>query len=448
MVLKLLTVGANGQPVQKSSETITLDLLSVKVGADGLEIVEASSSAFGFSGKKLSNIAAGAATGDAVEFDQLGVVSDAAAAAQADATQALSDAAAAQSAADGAQTDATQALSDAAAAKAEADALVTLSGVAALATGLGSFTGTTIPDASTIKAALQALETDLEAIPDPMVYKGLWAASSNTPTLADGVGHNGDVYFVSDNGTVDFGSGNVIFNQGDRVVYNGATAVWEKWDTTDQVSSVNSQTGAVSLDTDDIPEGTAKYYSSSLFNASLATKTTDNLTEGSTNKYFTAAAAKAAAVADSITDGVTDVAPSQNAVFDALALKADAAAAVSKTNDNGSSITVRQIAYVKSNGNIDLARADVAAIFDAMLVVVKASSIASAASGAVYVTKDIIPGFSGLTPGKKYYVSKASAGAIALYSAITFATGDNVVCVGKALSATELVFDPCFEFEF
>lgn len=35
-----------------------------------------------------------------------------------------------------------------------------------------------------------------------------------------------------------------------------------------------------------------------------------------------ASAAKAAAVANSITDGITDVAPSQNAVFDALALKA------------------------------------------------------------------------------------------------------------------------------
>ena len=37
-----------------------------------------------------------------------------------------------------------------------------------------------------------------------------------------------------------------------------------------------------------------------------------------------AAAAKAAAVADAIVDGVTDVAPSQNAVFDALALKLSA----------------------------------------------------------------------------------------------------------------------------
>ena len=66
---------------------------------------------------------------------------------------------------------------------------------------------------------------------------------------------------------------------------------------TDAVISVNGQTGSVSLDSDDIAEG-------------------------STNKYFSAAAAKSACVSDSITDGVTDVAPSQNAVFDALAGKA------------------------------------------------------------------------------------------------------------------------------
>jgi hypothetical protein len=64
------------------------------------------------------------------------------------------------------------------------------------------------------------------------------------------------------------------------------------------VQSVNGETGTVVLDSDDIAEG-------------------------SSNLYFTEARAKSAAVADSITDGVTDVAPSQNAVFDALALKAD-----------------------------------------------------------------------------------------------------------------------------
>jgi hypothetical protein len=68
------------------------------------------------------------------------------------------------------------------------------------------------------------------------------------------------------------------------------------------VQSVNSLTGAVSLTTTNIPQGT--------------------------NLYFTVAAAKSAAVANSITSGVTDVAPSQDAVFQALATKANDSAVV------------------------------------------------------------------------------------------------------------------------
>lgn len=52
-----------------------------------------------------------------------------------------------------------------------------------------------------------------------------------------------------------------------------------------------------------------------------ANGTTDNVPEGAANLYHTTARARAAAVSDAIEDGVTDVAPSQNAVFDALAGK-------------------------------------------------------------------------------------------------------------------------------
>ena len=52
--------------------------------------------------------------------------------------------------------------------------LVTLSGVAVNATNLGTFTGTIIPDSSTTKGALQSLETFIQALPDPMEYKGTW----------------------------------------------------------------------------------------------------------------------------------------------------------------------------------------------------------------------------------------------------------------------------------
>lgn len=53
------------------------------------------------------------------------------------------------------------------------------------------------------------------------------------------------------------------------------------------VLSVNGQTGAVVLDTDDIAEGANLYYTDARFDTRLATKTTSNLTEGS-NLYFTA----------------------------------------------------------------------------------------------------------------------------------------------------------------
>jgi chaperonin cofactor prefoldin len=52
---------------------------------------------------------------------------------------------------------------------------------------------------------------------------------------------------------------------------------------------------------------------------------TDDIEEGINNLYFTDARARTAAVADSITDGVANIAPSQNAVHDALALKLDLA---------------------------------------------------------------------------------------------------------------------------
>jgi hypothetical protein len=81
-------------------------------------------------------------------------------------------------------------------------------------------------------------------------YKGSWSAATNTPSLADGVGNTGDVYHVSAAGSQDLGSGSIAFVIGDKVVYNGT--IWEKWDLTDAVSSVNGETGAVTLTAGDI----------------------------------------------------------------------------------------------------------------------------------------------------------------------------------------------------
>jgi len=108
--------------------------------------------------------------------------------------------------------------------------------------------------AENIQAAIDEIDSridDLEGL-DPMEYLGTWNASTNTPELANGTGNTGDVYHVSAGGTVDFGAGNITFDTGDKVVYNGAT--YEKWDLTDAVTSVNGETGAVTLDADDIDD--------------------------------------------------------------------------------------------------------------------------------------------------------------------------------------------------
>jgi hypothetical protein len=120
----------------------------------------------------------------------------------------------------------------------------------------------------------------------------------STTTLTDGTGNPGDVYEASAAGSHNFGNGSITFAIGDWAVY-AADGKYHKSINSNEVMSVNGQTGTVTLTTDHISEGTA-------------------------NKYFTDSRAKAAAVGDTIADGVTDVAPSQNAVFDALALKADA----------------------------------------------------------------------------------------------------------------------------
>lgn len=85
-----------------------------------------------------------------------------------------------------------------------------------------------------------------------MEYQGTWAASTNTPTLANGTGNVGDVYVASDAGTVDFGAGNITFAAGDFAIYSGS--VWQKSINSNAVASVNSQTGAVVLDADSLSD--------------------------------------------------------------------------------------------------------------------------------------------------------------------------------------------------
>jgi hypothetical protein len=135
---------------------------------------------------------------------------------------------------------------------------------------------------------------------------------------------------------------------------------------------------------------------------------------------------------------------------DAVKIDSDAVAvdfALTKTNDNASAITIRKVVYVNAAGNVDLAEKDTANLFESELGVVEDASIDPDEEGKVIFRRGaVIGGFTGLTPGKEYYVD--TAGDIALYSAITYAPGEFVMSVGKALSATEIAFNPAYQFTY
>ena len=75
-------------------------------------------------------------------------------------------------------------------------------------------------------------------------YQGSWNASTNTPTLTSSVGTNGYYYIVSVAGSTNL-NGVTDWQVGDWAIFNGST--WQKIDQTNLVSSVNGQTGVVSI---------------------------------------------------------------------------------------------------------------------------------------------------------------------------------------------------------
>ncbi len=83
-----------------------------------------------------------------------------------------------------------------------------------------------------------------------ITYKGAWNANTNTPSLSNGSGTAGWEYSVSVAGTQNFGAGNITFNAGDFVIYNGS--IWERVPTGSTVTSVQSRTGDVVITKADV----------------------------------------------------------------------------------------------------------------------------------------------------------------------------------------------------
>jgi hypothetical protein len=77
-------------------------------------------------------------------------------------------------------------------------------------------------------------------------YQGTWNANTNTPTLTSSVGVNGYYYIVATAGSTNL-NGITDWEIGDWLMFNGT--VWQKIDQSNLVTSVNGQTGAVSVGT-------------------------------------------------------------------------------------------------------------------------------------------------------------------------------------------------------
>jgi hypothetical protein len=101
-------------------------------------------------------------------------------------------------------------------------------------------------------------------------YQGTWNASTNTPTLTSSTGTTGYYYITATAGSTNL-DGITDWQIGDWLLFNGT--VWQKIDQSNLVTSVNGQTGAVSLSTTNISEGTNLYYTDTRARASVSAGT-------------------------------------------------------------------------------------------------------------------------------------------------------------------------------
>lgn len=80
-----------------------------------------------------------------------------------------------------------------------------------------------------------------DAVLGQVEYKGVWNASTNTPSLPTTPEQKGDYYVTEVAGTF----AGLTFEVGDWIISNGTE--WQKVDNTDAVASVNGKTGVVTL---------------------------------------------------------------------------------------------------------------------------------------------------------------------------------------------------------
>ena len=166
-------------------------------------------------------------------------------------------------------------LSGEATASGPGNATVTLTNSAVtgkILTGL-TVAGSSIASTDSILTAFGKLQGQVNDLIGGLQYQGTWNAFTNTPAITSGVGTDGHFYIVSvaGNTTIDGVSG---WQVGDWIVFH--SPVWQKVDNTESVVSVNGLTGAVTLTTSNITEGTNLYFTNARARTAISLTTTGN----------------------------------------------------------------------------------------------------------------------------------------------------------------------------
>jgi predicted heme/steroid binding protein len=139
-------------------------------------------------------------------------------------------------------------------------------------TGL-TVAGSSIASTDSILTAFGKLQGQVNDLIGGLQYQGTWNASTNTPNITSGVGTDGHFYIVSvaGNTTIDGVSG---WQVGDWIVFH--SPAWQKVDNTESVVSVNGFTGAVTLTTTNISEGTNLYFTNARARTAISLTTSGN----------------------------------------------------------------------------------------------------------------------------------------------------------------------------
>ena len=139
-------------------------------------------------------------------------------------------------------------------------------------TGL-TVAGSSIASTDSILTAFGKLQGQVNDLIGGLQYQGTWNASTNTPAITSGVGTDGHFYIVSVAGnTIIDGVGG--WQVGDWIVFH--SPAWQKVDNTESVVSVNGFTGAVTLTTSNISEGTNLYFTDARARTAISLTTTGN----------------------------------------------------------------------------------------------------------------------------------------------------------------------------